>query len=84
MVVDNPTTDEEKESIANALEEIDKITGSVTIDDISTAGDSYDYVVNFTERHPKPKIRGVEAKVKWHDSQDDWEVNITKTGPFRS
>lgn len=84
MVIEDPTDDEEKESIVNALEETDQITGDVTIDDVSTASGNYDYVVEFRETQPKPKMRSGEAKVKWHDSENDWEVNITRTGAWRS
>lgn len=74
MVINDPTDDDKKESIANAIEELDDITGSVQIDDVSTASGSYDYIVNFTEHRPKPKMRNMEAKVKWHESQNDWEI----------
>lgn len=83
MVVDSPVSSDEKASIQTALEEVS--SGSVTIESVQTATDSaYDYEVIFSETQPKPKRRTNTAVVLWHEDQDDWEVNITKTGYWMS
>lgn len=83
MVVETPVDDDEKESIKIALEEVS--SGSVTIDSIRTASESnYDYEVKFTETHPKPKMRTNLALLLYHPDQDDWEVNVEKTGMWLS
>lgn len=83
MVVSNPLSDKEQESIKEALEDALNAS-SVEVDDANTHDGEYDYEIQFVEHHPKPKIRGGKAFVLWHDDVSDWEVNIEDTGLWRS
>lgn len=83
MVVSNPLSDDETESIKEALKEV-LGASSVEIDAANTHDGEYDYEVQFVQHHPKPKMRGGKALLLWHDDADDWEVNIEYTGPWRS
>jgi hypothetical protein len=83
MVIEDPTSDEEKEAIIKAIKETDVVRGELDIKNTNTAGDAYDYILSFREKRTR-KFRHMEAKVKWHDSEEDWEVNFTSIGSLLS
>lgn len=80
MVIQDPMSDEEKEEVKEALEEV--LGGSVSIDETSTAEGSFDYEVSGKNTATR-KMRNFTAKVKYHESEDDWEVDAN-TGAWLS
>lgn len=81
MVITNPLPEEDHDAVEHAIETT--IGESVSIDEVSTASGSFDYVVTVTQAQTR-RMRTVRCKVKWHEQANDWEVRVEKKGTWLS
>jgi hypothetical protein len=82
MVVDNPLTSEQEESLNEDLDEV--YSGGVDIEEVNTSkSDSYDFRVVATEMS-EYSMRQVIALVKWYDDRGEWEIKKENSGSWRS
>jgi len=74
MVVETTVSEEKETVLKEALLEKSDETGTIREIQYETAGQpEYDYKITFT--HSKSvKIRNGSCMVKWHKSENDWEL----------